>query len=396
MKIVHYSILLIITLFFSCKNKMEIDENINSPYSSYLIKHFSKKSKNVRWLLKEKDSVSNSLLFKHGNYIISVSNDPLIKKTKNVILKNPYYKEVEKDAYNSNNYPISYSVVYNNKLISLFKGGKFVCHDLLDFERDLEFENKINTYDFQNFWLYNKKLIALYNNEIYIWEDSVWKKSDIDFPLNNSKKLYEDESFVVFKDDFGEWGGTLYFFEKKTGIIYYTLSFGAKNVYKANNKFYVTERINEGNKITEIENPRNLSVANRNKMFQKVKLKFKDGNENIGAYGYLDNSKITKEYSFFDSLNLISSFCLNEKRYFLVNVYGLTFVAELKEKGKRIEIVHPFFKNSYFSNNPTTHVQEDYIIINLDHNYSDYLREASVVLINKNEILKLDWNILHN
>ena len=393
MKIVHYSILLIITLFFSCKNKMEIDENINSPYSSYLIKHFSKKSKNVRWLLKEKDSVSNSLLFKHGNYIISVSNDPLIKKTKNVILKNPYYKEVEKDAYNSNNYPISYSVVYNNKLISLFNEGKFVCHDLKVIERNFDLEKKLSLYDFENFWLYEGKLIALFNEKIYEWINDKWNLTDLKFPLLRSTKLFEDNDFVVFNDDFGEWGATVYFYHKRTRNVYFTLGFKVNGIFKKNNKYYIIEhKYSRGSKIVEIDNPLKLSVADPDKMFNQVKFRDINGLENVGAYGYLDNSKVAKDVYDKDLLLLFSSFNIDNKSYYLGNIYELTFIAELKDNGKKVEIVHPFFKEDIYLLDPITYVQENYIVINSGRDK----REESVILIHKEEILKLDWNTLHN
>jgi hypothetical protein len=89
---------------------------------------------------------------------------------------------------------------------------------------------------------------------------------------------------------------------------------------------------------------------------------------------------------------LFSSFNIDNKSYYLGNIYELTFIAELKDNGKKVEIVHPFFKEDNYLLDPITDVQENYIVINSGRDK----REESVILIHKEEILKLDWNTLHN
>ena len=64
----------------------------------------------------------------------------------------------------------------------------------------------------------------------------------------------------------------------------------------------------------------------------------------------------------------------------------------MKDDGKKVEIVHPFFKEDIYLRDPITDMQENYIVINSGRDS----REESVILINKDEILKLDWNTLHN
>ena len=68
-----------------------------------------------------------------------------------MVIENPFYKD-DVDGYKNNyiNYPISYSVIYDDRLVSLFQNGVFVCYSLDSFERDLDFEKKLNTQKFNH------------------------------------------------------------------------------------------------------------------------------------------------------------------------------------------------------------------------------------------------------
>lgn len=389
------TLIFVVIFLFSCNHKSKNDTIINSPYSNFLVKHFNDSVKDVAWKMieKTKGKSIDTLLFKNDNLLISVSGKPLLNEVKKIVLKNPFYDDSVEYYQEWKNLPITYSVVYKNTLISLFSKGKFVCHDLKQNGRNVDLERKLNLYEFENFWLFEDKLIALYNEKIYEWINDKWNLTDLKFPLLKSTKLFEDNDFVVFKDDFGEWGATVYFYHKKTRIVYFTLGFKVKGIYKKNNKYYIIEhKYSSGTKIVEISNPMNLTIADADKMFKQVKFRDKYGSENVGAYGYLDESNEAKVIYDVDLLGLFSCFNINNKLYYLGNIYELTFIAELKKDGKIVEIVHPFFKEDNFLLNPTTNIQENYIVINSGRDR----REESVILINKDEILKLDWNTLHN
>jgi hypothetical protein len=389
-------IFIFVTIFlFSCNHKNKKVNEINSPYSKFLVEHFNDSVKNVTWKMieKEKKKSVDSLLLEQDSLFVCVGENPLFNKVKKKVLKNPYFDNSVEYYQEWKNLPITYSVVYKNNLISLFPKGKFVCHDLKVIERNFGLEKKLSLYDFENFWLYEGKLIALFNEKIYEWINDKWNLTDLKFPLLRSTKLFEDNDFVVFNDDFGEWGATVYFYHKRTRNVYFTLGFKVNGIFKKNNKYYIIEhKYSRGSEIVEIDNPLKLSVADPDKMFNQVKFRDINGLENVGAYGYLDNSKVAKDVYDKDLLLLFSSFNIDNKSYYLGNIYELTFIAELKDNGKKVEIVHPFFKEDNYLLDPITDVQENYIVINSGRDK----REESVILIHKEEILKLDWNTLHN
>jgi hypothetical protein len=90
----------------------------------------------------------------------------------------------------------------------------FGCYKLETFERDLIFEEKLNNKKFEYHWIIDNKLGGISGNTIYIWNEKNWVKYKNVFPLKNQPKLFEDNEFIIIGDCLGEWGGTVYFFEK--------------------------------------------------------------------------------------------------------------------------------------------------------------------------------------
>lgn len=118
---------------------------------------------------RKNDSVGIASLYKTDQFNVSISENPLTFDTSHIVIKNPYYTD-DFDDYDDNyiNYPISYSVIYDNRLVSLFRTGKFVCHKLETMERDFGFEKKLNTRKFKYHWILDGKLAALAGGGIYV------------------------------------------------------------------------------------------------------------------------------------------------------------------------------------------------------------------------------------
>lgn len=245
-----------------------------------------------QYLGQNNDSISSSSLLKTRDFTVSISENPIMFNISHIVAKNPYYNDNfnKSDDYlnipSKNNYPISYSVIYENKLVSLFENGKFVCYNLVDLQRDTIFENKINTKEFKYHWIINNKLGALVENTIYVWNNNKWEKLTIEFPLQKQPKLFEDDNFIVFRDCHGEWGGTVYFFDKISNEIYFTESTCANSVFKKDEKYAVLAQLGHlmsSCEIKLIENPRKLT---------KVKKKEINKTKKGQALGYQDRSNV--------------------------------------------------------------------------------------------------------
>lgn len=140
--------------------------------------------------------------------------------------------------------------------------------------------------------------------------------------------LFEDENYEIWKSCSGEWGGSVYFKNKKTGKLFATKSTCAISINKINNKYYVSNSLSHlfgSSNITEIPNPEKL----------KPILKFPTFHPEISTRQYeTDNSSGTK--SFVDSSGVLirTSFVYNGKLYSILtdNQGKKNTISEVKNK----------------------------------------------------------------
>ncbi|MBD8387414.1 hypothetical protein [Dysgonomonas sp. BGC7] len=80
---------------------------------------------------------------------------------------------------------------------------------------------------------------------------------------NSEAPIYEDEQFIVLKTTHGEWGGMVYFLDKKTKKIYRGYSNEAINVNKFNGNYYVTNYLGHlmgHSSVYEINDPIKMEI----------------------------------------------------------------------------------------------------------------------------------------
>ena len=331
------------------------------------------------------DPISRTSFYKTKDFNVSISGNPLAFDTAQRIIKNPYYTD-DFDDYDSNyiNYPVSYSVIYDGKLISLFRNGKFICHDLEKMNRDLSYEQKLNTKKFKYHWIINNNLHALARGSIYIWTNNQWAKTKIKFPVDNQPIIFEDNDFIVFGDCHGEWGGTIYFFDKASGETYFTESTCTNSVLKKDGKYLALAHLGHmmgSSEVKSISNPRQLSKAKKSEIN-----KTKEGQ----ALGYSDQSEAYQKQLDFFGIQLFSTFKYSDRQLYIAHLNELTFLTEID--GSEIKIVHPLFDNEIYTHNPITKTYGDYILMNLDFYGTARDKEVSVIIISNDKITKVDWN----
>jgi hypothetical protein len=145
--------------------------------------------------------------------------------------------------------------------------------------------------------------------------------------------------------------------------------------------------------LKEIDSPDALSqteLKNINKTFRGQ------------ALGYSDNSGAAKEVFTYYGFQIFSAFTYQNRRIYLINLRDETFLAEIENNA--IKIINPLFNREIYSHNPITTLYGNTILINLDFYFGYYRnddenskfieeqRERSCILINDNQLIKLDWN----
>jgi len=380
----HFYLLLFLGFSFSV-----CAQNKQQDFEKKLLEYFQKQIWN------NKTTITRDSLYKSPykeKFNVSASNNFIEFDTTHIVIKNPYfskkYEEAEENKDNVKNFPKSFSVIYDNSLVSLFENGNFACFKLDSFERDTNLETILNTRKFKYHWIINNQLGGLSDNSIYVWNDSEWIKSKDVFPLKNQPKLFEDEDFIVYGDCHGEWGGTVYFFEKLTEKTFFTESTCANSVIKSKNGYEVLAHLGHGSGSSEIKiinDPRKLTLAKETEINRTVK---------GAALGYSDKSNAFEKKLDFYGVQIFSSFIWKNKELFIVHLEDLTFLAEIKNN--EIEIVNPLFFSDLYTHNPITSQYKEYTLMNLDHYGTGLERETAVLIIKGNKITILDWNEKHS
>ncbi len=355
-----------------------------------LVEHF-RNNNFVGFEIIPRDSISESSLYKSKEFNVSISKNPINFKVDTIVLKNPYYTD-DFDDWDDNyiNFPKSFSVIYEENLISLFGNGKFLCHNLNDYSRNTKLENELNSKKFKYHWVIDGKLYAKSKSFLfsgfYQWNGVKWKSSDIKMPVDEQSILLADDKFIVYRKCSGEFGGTIYFFDRQNKETYFTESTCTNTVIKKNGQYQILAHLGHmmgTSEIKIIDDPKKLTKAKNNQL--KI---------NRGSLGYQDKTKeYSKELDLF-GIQLFSTFNNRERRLFLTHFNESTFLAEIN--GKEIQIVNPLFNNDKYTHNPITRTYGKYTLINMDFYGIAIDREVSVMLIKDNKITLLEWNENHS
>jgi hypothetical protein len=309
-----------------------------------------------------------------NNYSIEVSKSLLNLHTQEIIIKNPL---------DSTNYPICYSVVIENTLISLFNNESFVCHSIPTMKRNISLENKLNIKKFQHHWVLDNKLVGFSEGKYYYLAlDTSWLDYSSKMPLTNQPKLFEDDTYIAFCDCQGEFGGSVYFYNKLNNLIYYAKAVCANSILKKGTHYFVLSHLSGQSTLKEIFNPNNLP---------KIEL---ENAQNFWREGYSNTTTLTKIHFDFRYISVLSSFIYKKKTIYLINWFEETFLAELENNV--FKLIHPLFYKEIHTDNSMTSTNGNITLINLGFYGSAGAKETSCLLMTDYQIIKINWNKKQN
>ncbi len=336
--------------------------------------------------------ISRDSLYQTKDYNVSISDNPIYFEIEELVIQNPFFKD---DVYyedRDKNYPVSYSIIFNEKLISLFGNGNFVVHSLNNYVRDKEFERELNTRKFNYHWIIDGRLYARTKNRLFsrllVWSDGKWVKSKKGLPLNNKPLLFDNEQYIVFNDCFGEWGGTIYFFDRIAKDFFFTESTCANTVLYNKQRFSVLAHMGHmigSSELKIIPDPENLSKANKNEVFRS-----QDGH----ALGISAQNSGYERIFYTWGVQFFSFFDHNNRSIYITHTNERSFLSEIRDS--EIQIVHPLFDDDFYTHDAITRIYDKYKLVNLNYWGNAKDREYSVLVIDNNRIVRLEWNKDHN
>lgn len=135
---------------------------------------------------------------------------------KRILIKVPDIVTIDSSARWYLNFDrIKKTVIYSNRIISMGLHGGFVCINPTNMEFDSVFTKKINTDFYTNLICRQDTLFAeKFGKVFYLNRDTVWKEYDLKLPVKLFEIVYEDEHYIFYPSDFGEWGSRLFIYDK--------------------------------------------------------------------------------------------------------------------------------------------------------------------------------------
>ncbi|RQO39045.1 hypothetical protein DBR39_08595 [Chryseobacterium sp. KBW03] len=178
--------------------------------------------------------------------------------------------------------------------------------------------------------------------------------------------LYSDTTYEVWKTCSGEWGGTVYFKNKKSKKIYYAKATCPVAVNKIKNKYYISNSMSHGTGSSDI-----LEITDPEKMEQTDTIPIY--NPDIITRKYESHSsKGTKQMVDSIGVALMTSFVYDKKLYSILSNYNQTKTTISELRNDKFHTVQTI-GNELFSDNP-------FIIKKSESHQSIYLQHKHGIL----------------
>ncbi len=205
----------------------------------------------------------------------------------------------------------------------------------------------------------------------FVNSDSLPKLDKSNFKVNRAN-IFEDNLYVVSKSCSGEWGGTIRFKNKSTGIEYSAASTCPVVVNKIYDKYYITNTLAHmrgSSEILEILNPDSLTVI------EHPKPRNEKGKSIIRYVGDSETKSTRGTKQLVDSYGImtLASFPYNGQLYHIITDSQKTLLASIENnKFATIDIVSDI---SIWTYNPEVFVTIDkhYIVFFENQESNGYL-----------------------
>lgn len=234
---------------------------------------------------------------------------------------------------------LTHTIKYNNKFYCFLKerglySFKVQSKYLLELSDKGKILNIIETPDeiqkanYFDFFVRNDSLLSknyINNNSFLLDKEKMkWERiKEVD------DQVYEDENYKVFYLDFGEFGESTWFIDKKTQK-QYVIGTNGRNINYFNNRYILTSR----GKITEILNPKKLLECKVEEQYEMLKAQKNLQNISHSLIGSKDiYTDSTYNFSFEKPIQEIhTSFVVDQELYHLYSDSISTFIGQIKNK----------------------------------------------------------------
>ncbi|WP_413667539.1 hypothetical protein ACEN9X_24015 [Mucilaginibacter sp. Mucisp86] len=289
----------------------------------------------------------------------------------------------QKEYHNFNiDTSIRLAVPLGDKFYCLKSNGSIFVITKVTNSIDSSYKDNSRQLNLLNLYVRGDSLIGLSKNKNYLLNSqNNW------IPLNKPfsvPPLFEDDKFLVASTCSGEWGGSVYFKDKRTKKVYTAQAACVVNVKKVNDKYNITATLAHlsgfGN-VFDVKDPLLLAPYNPN-LLKGKKIIYVGDNE----------SKSTKGTTqLVDSVGIesVSSFVYKKQMFYLVSNNNKTFITTIQNnKFVNIDQLSEFSIWSYYPINRTYGDQTIY-------SFGNY-QTSGFITIENNKLDFYSFNWKHN
>ncbi len=304
------------------------------------------------------------------NFTVTLGDSALHLRKRTLNLINPFGPE---------KYPLSYSVLYRNRLVSLLAPGSFACFHPETGQRDTVLENRLNTRLFSRHWLLDGRLVGQSGRRNFQFDpERGWRKFAGQVPLGERNKLFEDDTYLVYNDCRGEFGGEVFFYHKRTRKTHAATSVCAVWVRRVSEGYEVLSNLGHmtGHAYKQlIPNPEALPVWR-----QPSKRRTDPRVDAVGA--------VWPRFNFL-GLQIFGGIVWGNRSIYLLNVASQTFLAT--QNDQTFAIVDPFFTKDLYAHDPVTTHYPGITLINFGRYELGVNYEKTCFLFREGEVTQILW-----
>ncbi len=168
--------------------------------------------------------------------------------------------------------------------------------------------------------------------------------------------IFEDSTYIVSKTCSGEWGGSIKFKNKRTGVVYTARATCPVVVNKLNGKYYVTNTLAHlygFSTVLEIRKPSLMAI------FKLPKRRNKKGEITFGLIGDDESNSTKGTVKIVDSIGILTlaTFPFKDELYHVITDYEKTYLA--KVVNKKFVTIDTISERSISSVNPEIYTTKD-------------------------------------
>ena len=279
--------------------------------------------------------------------------------------------------------PLGTSVIYQRHLVALYAPGSFACFRLADFSRNKRLEAALNTAAFERHWVLNQQLIGWRQGQAHCFDSlqRQWQPYAGPLPFGKGPKLFEDEQFICATDCQGEFGGHVYFFDKRTGLTHHTTATCATTVWKRHGKYHILASLLSDAKSGVVEAPEKLPLVSES-LNQAQSWEYSD------LAGLVSDPLVKR--TFYHWIAMPGCFQWHQQTLYLVTWREATFLATINQR--TITAVDPLFIEATAAHNSiAVNYAPDLTLLSLPHYEKGNSEEASCLVVQGSLLTKIEW-----